>query len=362
MNTSTLDLANALNWLLPPAEKLEPDGETATPILAMREIAEGSTEFLRKALDVLHAQGIDALEEHIVDWVEATTGETVEASGAVLYGIPIVYLGFEPDYDGTPSTTLVIALVRYALEREIAIDSAKQLPLYPPYGAPSPDQLPLVAGWDARVSEEITPGLLYLLSNRAIAPPYDELEESDEDDEGEPGSGSTANDINGSSSYEALRWKVGGAIGLVHNAIVEANREERCMEQAWLDVAWAIGWIFGQTSNTIVDYSYDNASDDGMEWPPWSSFADIKEIRDEAARIVTRAHRGIDIINSNPTVRGWLLYNLLRARKLIEKHGSNANARYREITWPTLTTAVERWADSPARHLRQRPDPAQPPT
>lgn len=317
--TGIAELFTAVNWLLPTAEEEMQGGDEECPVAAVYEIAGGFPYFMHIAFDHLHAHGYEALGNFVVDWVAQEFGRAPESTGELLYGIPIPYEGADLGYhDHRARAGTVIDFTESVLGDPDKITPASQLPLIDLSELDDPTE------YDAE-DDEIQP-----------------LGPCDEDGKRE------------ARRLSRLVSDYGRTAGLLFYSIWETHHHVHSVDSIWLDAACAFGWAFSATGNMSVDFTDEEIADGGYEWADWSEYALAHGAVQEALHIMKRVDPGRNAILFNPAIRRIVRENLKLAHALVKEHSHHAYQHFSELRWPSLGTAIERWADSPARHLRQR--------
>ena len=316
--TNIEELFTAINWISPAAEEDVQGGDEECPIMAAYEIANGYPPFLHIALDELHAHGYEALGNFVVNWVEKQFGRAPETTGELLYGIPIPYEGIDLTlWEDRARAAPIIYYVETVLGDPNAIVPAEQLSLID----------------------------LSKVENPTDNDEYDDEAELDNVDEDE------REEVN---HLAQLVSNFGQAASIIFCSIWETQNRIHSVDKVWLDIACAIGWAFSATGNMSVDYTENGIDDGGWAMADWYDYEPAHNAVQEALLIMKRVDPGRDAILFNPTARRILRENLKLAHALLMEYTHDANKHCTELRWPSLNTAIERWADSPARHLRQR--------
>ena len=327
--TDIEELFTAINWISPAPEEDVQGGDEECPIMAAYEIAHGYPPFLHIAFDELHAHGYEALGNFVVNWVEEQFGRAPETTGEVLYGIPIPYEGVDlTHWEDRIRAAPTIYFVETVLGDPNAIIPAEQLSLIDLSRVENP------ADYDPGKAEN---PLDYDGEDEDLG-----LDTVDEDEREEV------------NHLARLVSDFGQAARIVFCSIWETQNRIHSVDNVWLDIACAIGWAFSATGNMSVDYTENEIADGGWEMADWNDYEPAHSAVQEALLMMKRVDPGRDAILFNPTARRILCENLKLARSLLKEHTHDAYKHCTELRWPSLSTAIERWADSPARHLRQR--------
>ncbi len=324
--TSVQELFVATNWLLPCAE----DDAQGTwgeecPVYAVCEIATGCPGLMDIAFDYMHAYADagdprlahEALESFVLNWVEEQFGEAPDSTGELLMGIPLPYWGTD------------FAIADHAIRAGPILDFVDGV-LGDPNAITPKEQLPLID----------------------LSELDDPLDYDEEDDEIEPLGPRT--DDGEAERLAKLAEGYSRPAGFIFYSIWETHHHVHSVDTIWLDVACAFGWALSATGNMAVDYTVEEIADGGWDIPEWSDFPPAQSAAKEARLIMARVDAGRNALMYNPTVRRILRENLKLAKDLYDTHGHEIFDHYSELRWPCLGTAIERWADSPARHLPQR--------
>lgn len=115
-------------------------------------------------------------------------------------------------------------------------------------------------------------------------------------------------------------------------------------EEAYQQVAWLLQWLFGMSSNSIIDWHYEIM----VEIEPLSWEANDLEFAhvmiEEADEIMSKVIAGLNWLTSEPAVMQSLQDNIHRIYKTIQKKGRNNDAPNIQLKWLDLTIRTERAA------------------
>jgi len=104
------------------------------------------------------------------------------------------------------------------------------------------------------------------------------------------------------------------------------------------DVAAALAWITGNTYSDIVNYSYDEASESGLQWPTMDDCQGWKEEVELCDKFIDYARLGLDHLESSEELQFCLAYNSLLIHYQLDweiyyDNEQNHHVRY-GFVWP----------------------------
>jgi len=80
-----------------------------------------------------------------------------------------------------------------------------------------------------------------------------------------------------------------------------------------IDLAYTIQWLFSMSGNTVLDFTYDDLYESGLEAPSWDQLDLIKEIYQEVTDFQQRAHRTFKALRADKAFLEALKENIRRA-------------------------------------------------
>lgn len=115
-------------------------------------------------------------------------------------------------------------------------------------------------------------------------------------------------------------------------------------EEGYQQVAWLLRWLFGMSSNSIIDWHHEIM----VEIEPLSWEANDLEFAhvmiEEADEIMGKVIAGLSWLTSEPAIMQSLQDNIHRIYKIIQKKGRNNDAPNIRLKWLDLTIRTERAA------------------
>lgn len=124
----------------------------------------------------------------------------------------------------------------------------------------------------------------------------------------------------------------------------------------WKQVGWTLGWLFGCSGNSLVDYDDESLSDfQPLGWEA-DEVALAIEMVEEANGILDDAEAGITWLNEQPDRTAILAENIDRIYKQLKK-GKKGEHRI-ELVWPTPGNSDDGTTLTDPQFLFVRPDAA----
>lgn len=338
MSTKSM-MAAALWWLKPQGEVIKADG-TDTPSLWDREeedfesdpvqlLAEITTAanrngFPGELMDTYHKGGVRALEKALIAWYEKTFMITLDYSGVVSDNPWVPYWGYDTEdlVNEAPDTAVdnmleILWVVQETLRTaSIQTTSANS-------GMNQIEQLEFdeTTGpqwWD---TEDDEPRSIQMWSEEEVAMLVEGIEYW--------------------SEYTQALFTT------VYRAY---ERDAASIDDKWMQVVAAIGWVTKSSGNSSIDYSEWYIRESGYAEGEWGQWEFLAEVVEEAYLFMRRVDKGIKLFLEDKEVRTKTLQLLLDIQAYARKH--NQLPPGRNLTNAKLepfTRAIQRWADSPAR-------------
>lgn len=116
-------------------------------------------------------------------------------------------------------------------------------------------------------------------------------------------------------------------------------------EERYQQVGWLMGFLGSSTGNSSVDFSWDLMGGiQPLSWEP-NDLEFAIAIIEEAEEIMESVRAGLQLFESNPTIRSALKHNIQRLHRSLAQPSKNKKERKKHVLrlhWPSLDDGLNR--------------------